>query len=110
MNSQIHQHLNRTSNYKQSYEDLSWRVDLISAKKRSPNLNEPLVLFELDTKMNLHQNSLLVSRYSDSNTYPISTKNVIKSQFQMDNDELDDFLKKLNEVQQSLDKLCEEHK
>ena len=105
MNSQIHQHLNRTSNYKQSYEDLSWRVDLISATKRAPNLNEPLVLFELSTKMNLHQNSF-------SNTYPpiSNNENVIKSQFQMDNVELNDFLKKLNEIQQSLDKLCEEHK
>jgi hypothetical protein len=103
----IHSEMSKRSRWNNEYHQLAWRVDLKAASRHSPDINEPLAIFEFSSKKPLPSAAAARARtqYPGGGNGATGTAetSVARAQFQMDRVQLDGMLKTLDAIKKSVE-------
>jgi len=92
----IHSALVKVSTWNRQFQDIAWRVDVKAVSKAHPELNEPVVFFELSTatggggKKSINDGSNSGGRTQ-------------KAKFEMNREEVGEMVKALDQIQRKID-------
>ena len=95
----IHAEMSKRSRWNNEYHQLTWRVDLKAASRHSPDINEPLAIFEFTSKKPLPSPGVARTQ----STAAAGDNNTARAQFQMDRSQLDGMLKTLDVIKKAVE-------